>query len=109
MKEKSIKQNIRDRFYDIFDSCRLVNGAMYYLDNEEDLGEFIKKNYRRLNLNSIPLKKWFYIEDVGCDDYPDYQIILIEKRIKDCIEISKDAMMLSVLFQLEIGEDNYGK
>lgn len=72
--------------------------TIYYLDNKNDLAEFIKTTFnidcrRGVTLNDIPLHEEFiyYVEDSY--DYPENVIVLVKDLIeglkKDQIDISK--------------------
>ncbi len=71
------------------------------MKDKDDLVEFIRNNSYKIDLNAIPLKKWFYVENVGSDDYPSYVISLIENKIKECIKLSQEAMSLAMLLDIQ--------
>jgi hypothetical protein len=102
MIKKKINDDIKKYFYELFESNWLgENNTLCYLEDKNDLAEFIKNNFYKVDLNAIPLKKWFYVENTGSDDYPSYVISLISNKIKECVEMSQDAMRLAMLLELE--------
>lgn len=55
----------------------------YYLNDWIDLGEFISKEKPRIDLNKIPIKKWFvYYRDETGDNILD-SICLLDDYIKE--------------------------
>ena len=63
----------------------------YYLNDKNDLGEFISKHYRghMESINKIPLRNWFlyYIDDSGDNIYDelilleDYKKLVVQKNV----------------------------
>jgi len=73
----------------ILDGCQSTY-TVYYLDNQDDLAEFIKSTfdmrYTGATLNDIPLKKKFIYYQYDCGDYRDNVITLVEDLIKELEE-----------------------
>jgi len=73
--KKNIKSNVDDTEYDFYGDLDL-----FFIDNREDLAEFIKLHYRgRVSeTNKIPYKLWFiyHVDDSGDSIWE--QIFLLE-------------------------------
>lgn len=64
-----------------------ISYQFYFLDNIADLGNFISEvKPHNIDLNKIPVKKWFlyFRDDTG--DYPYDSITLLDEYIKDQID-----------------------
>lgn len=93
-----------EKFED-YDEEDKLTWICYFLNNKEDLGEFIAKvKPHRIDLNSIPIKKWFvyFCDDSGDSTYDS--IILLDKYIDEqtnhLLEVSRRVSKLKAIYNL---------
>ena len=99
---KTFEINYKQKEYELLGElleiplCYQGSKTFYYIEDDLDTVNFIKSHtYRR----DLPIKEWFYLEDIGSDDYPNVVCQKLSQTIKTLYKMSKDSMRLAMVLE----------